>query len=150
MICFSLSTEHGSGHHDELVAADFDAVHLDGERPLLELLADELVRRRDAHGALHPGRGFERFQAGGDVAHAHHADHHALLALDGVDLVAELRDALANVVDFFLVAWGRIEMTMTAPSKTKSPLQKSGPVSQIHQRLTQPTPLYRIWLNQNR
>ena len=63
-------------------------------------LADELIGRGNAHGAFDARGGFERFQAGGDVADADDADDDALLAFDGMDLIAELRDALADVVDF--------------------------------------------------
>src|ERR1019366_9091477 len=68
---------------------------------LAEFLADELVRSGDAHGAFHSGRGFERFQADGHIANPHHADHHPLFTLDGMHLIAKLRDALANVVNLF-------------------------------------------------
>jgi hypothetical protein len=90
----------GSGHHDELVAADLHAVHLDQRAALLEFLADELVGRRDAHGALHSAGAFQGLQAGGDVPHAYHPNHHAFFPFDGVDLIAELAYAFANVVDF--------------------------------------------------
>jgi hypothetical protein len=49
-----------------------------------------------------------------------------------------------------LLACCRIEITIAVPPKTKSPLRKERAGFEIHQRLTQPTPLYRIWLNQNR
>jgi len=40
-------------------------------------------------------------QAERDVAGANGADDYALLALDGVDLVTEFLDALADGIDFF-------------------------------------------------
>src|SRR5262249_15185099 len=89
-----------SGHDDELIAADFEAVDLDGGVLLAELAADELVGRGNAHGAFDTGRGFERFEAGGDIADADDADDDALFALDRVDFVPELADTFAAVVDF--------------------------------------------------
>ncbi len=135
-------------HHDELVAADLHPVdpHLGALFP--ELLADELVGRGDAHGALHPRRGFQRFQAGRDVAHAHHADDAALFAFDGMNSIAELPDPFANVVDLRLVACGRMEMIIVYPSyKTKKPTLSSGlafrtggDLNQRHSRLRAKAP----------
>ena len=69
MICFSRFHRAGAGHDDEFIAADFHAVDAHRGVLLLEFLADEFVRRGNADGALDAGRGFERFQAGGHVAH---------------------------------------------------------------------------------
>src|ERR1044072_2362258 len=91
-----------SGHDHNRIAANGDAVDLDLGLVRPELAADELVRSRDAHGLFHLRHGFERFETGGDVARAHRADPHALLAFDGVDLVPELFDPLAPFGDLFL------------------------------------------------
>jgi predicted RNA-binding Zn ribbon-like protein len=70
---------------------------------LAEFLADELVRGGDAHGALDAGSGFERFQAGGDVAaRADHADHNALLAFDRVDAKSEIGNTFTDMVNLLL------------------------------------------------
>src|SRR5262249_4079315 len=89
-------------HHDELVAADFEAVDAHLGVLLFEFLADELVWRGEADGALDSGRGFEGFQTGGHIADAHHADDHPLLAFNGVDLVTKFANPLADIVDFRL------------------------------------------------
>ena len=52
------------------------------------------------------GMASTRFEAGGNVAHAHHADHHPLLALDGVHLVTEVLNALADLFDLLLASSG--------------------------------------------
>ena len=102
MICDSLSTEHGPAittNSSPPISVPLTRTRV---RCRAEFPADEFVGRRDAHGALHAGHGFELLQARGDVTDAHGADDHPLLALNRVDLVAEFLDALANVVDLFL------------------------------------------------
>src|SRR5262249_30653709 len=66
----------------------------------LVLPADELVGSGDAHGALDARARLERFETGGDVADADHADDDALLPFNGMHFVAELANPFANVVDF--------------------------------------------------
>ncbi len=89
----------GPGHHDEFVAADLAIVHADARALGSVLLAHELVGRGDADGLLHLRHGLYRLQARRGVADADRADHHALLTLDGVDLVAEIPDALTHLLD---------------------------------------------------
>ena len=112
MICFSLSTEQGPAITTNSSPPISVPLTRMTRASLAEFLADELVRGGNAHRTLHARRGFERFQAGGDVADADDADHDALLAFNGMDLVAKLRDPFADVVDFFRVAWGRMEIIM--------------------------------------
>src|SRR5262249_43102896 len=91
-----------AGHNDEIVAADFEAVHAHARMVLPKLLADKLVRSRNPDGALDARCRFERFEACSDVTHTDDADHDALLALDRMHLVTELTDPLADMFDFFL------------------------------------------------
>ena len=91
----------GPGHHDEFVASNFKTIDAHLRALLLEFLADELVRCRDAHRALHSGSGFERLEAVRHVANADHADDHAFFALNGVNLIPELTNSLADVVNLF-------------------------------------------------
>src|SRR6202043_834702 len=90
----------GARHHDEFVAADFQAIDPHLGALLFELLTDELVRRRDPHGPLDPGSRLQRLETCGDIAaDAHDADHDPLLPLDGVNLKSKLANAIADVLD---------------------------------------------------
>ena len=127
MICFSDLHRARTRHDDEFVAADLAAIDADLRSPGPELLADELVGRGNAHRLLHLRHGFHRFQASGDVAHADHADHDALFAFDGVDLVAEIADALAHLVDLLPAGmqFHRNDHLLSRP-KIKNPLFRVG------------------------
>jgi hypothetical protein len=65
-----------------------------------EFAADEFVRRGDAHRLLHLRHRLQRIETRAGVADADGSDHDPLLALDRVDLVTELLNALGHFVDF--------------------------------------------------
>ena len=96
----------GSRHHNEFIASDFKTVDPHLRALLLELFADKLVRRGDAHGLFHLRHGLHRLQAGGHVAYANHADHDALFSLDGVDFISKVFNARAHLVDLL---FGRVQ-----------------------------------------
>ena len=77
------------------------AVHFDPRLFLAKFLANEFVRRGNAHHVFHLRHGLDRFHACCHIAHAHHADDHALLSFDGVHLVAEVLHLFSNLVNFF-------------------------------------------------
>ena len=87
------------GDHDELAAANLQAIHPYGRPLFAEFPADELIRRRDPHRALYPRRCLERFQASRDVANANYADYHAPLTFYGMHPIAKLADAVADVIN---------------------------------------------------
>ena len=85
----------GASHYDEIVAADFAVEQADYGPVRMEFTAHEFVGGRNPHRLFHLRHGFHGFQTGGDVTHAHHSDHDALLAFDGVDFVVEIPDPFA-------------------------------------------------------
>src|SRR5581483_4495834 len=90
----------GTGHDHELIAADLDAIDNNLSAMRAKLAAHEFVRGRDADRLLHLRHRFHGLETGGYVADADDADHHALLTLDGMNLVAKVLDALKNLLDF--------------------------------------------------
>jgi hypothetical protein len=92
-----------TGHDGEIFAsANHHFADRNFGRGGTEFLAHKLVGRRDAHGLFDLRHGFERLEAGGDVADAYGADDYALLSLNGVDLQAEFLDAGADLFHFLL------------------------------------------------
>ena len=100
MICFSDSTEHGPAM--TMNSSPPISTPLTRMRVLscAKFLADEFVRRGDAHRFFDLRHGFDGLQARSDIADADDSDHDALLAFDRVHLVAKVFRDAANFVDF--------------------------------------------------
>ena len=99
MICFSLSTEHGPAmtmNSSPPISVPFTT---NPRFPRSEFAADELVRSRNADRFFHLRHGFQRFQTGGDIANADHADHDALFAFYRMHFVAEIANTFADRLD---------------------------------------------------
>ena len=67
-------------------------------------MARVLVTRILPEGGLDPlvARGHDIVQGTDDVAYSHDADNNALFAFDGVDLIAEIPDSFAHLLNLFL------------------------------------------------
>ena len=76
--------------HNEFVAANYRSVHANLRLLFAELLADEFVRRADAHYVLDLRHSFDGFHACRHVADSDHTDYHALFALNRMHFVSEV------------------------------------------------------------
>ncbi len=105
IICFSLSTEmQGPAMVTKFIAADLRPANFDHRAFFAEFLAYEFVGGGDAHGALHAGGGFERFQTGRYIApNANHTDDNSLSSpLDRMDPKPEFGNPFTNMVNLLL------------------------------------------------
>src|SRR5215471_14652177 len=86
--------------------------------------ADEIVWRGDADRALHPRRRLQRFETGGHIADTDHADDDARFPFDRMDLISELPNPFADMLDFLL---GRVRAHRNNHGLTASPYSNKKP-----------------------